>query len=100
MDLFDQKERRNISFYLVGLALYSLGLEIFNGSLITLALDRFTSETFEHLGILVAVHQFAQFVGAIFIVRTLLLRFNEHRDPLSNIVTQRPSYLCLPSPLR
>lgn len=68
MATFHQDERQNIILYLVGLICYGLGLEIFNGSIITLALDRFNEQTFERLGILAAVNQGAQFLGAILIV--------------------------------
>jgi len=71
MDTFDLEEKRNITLYILGLTFYSIGLEIFNGSIITLALDRFRSQTFEKLGILVAVNQLSQFAGAIVIVGLL-----------------------------
>jgi hypothetical protein len=74
MDTFDLRERRNVIFYIIGIICYGTGLEIFTGSIITLALDRFTDHTFERLGILVAVNQLAQFIGAILVVCILLIR--------------------------
>ena len=62
-------ERRNIGMYIAGVMLYRFGLEIFNGSIITLALDRFSPEhTFEKLGALTGINQAMQYVGAILIV--------------------------------
>jgi hypothetical protein len=62
-------ERRNIALYIAGIVLYRFGLEIFNGSIITLAIDRFSPEhTFEKLGALTGINQAMQFLGAILIV--------------------------------
>jgi len=57
--------------YTAGVILYRFGLEVFNGSIITLALDRFAPEhTFEKVGALTGIYQTMQCVGAILIVRS------------------------------
>jgi hypothetical protein len=67
---YKPEERRNIAIYLVGIILYRFGLEVFNGSIITLAIDRFSPEnTFEKLGALTGINQAMQFFGAILIVQ-------------------------------
>jgi MFS family permease len=61
-------EKRNIAFYIGGIMFYKLGLEFFNGSITTLATDRFNaSGTFTKLGAAQGVNQAAQCVGAILI---------------------------------
>jgi len=66
---FTSLERRNIIIYTIGIFLYRFGSEVFNLSIITLAMDRFSSEhTFEILGALIGVHQAVQLLGAILIV--------------------------------
>lgn len=50
-------ERRNIGIYIVGIMFYKLGLEAFNGSIITLATDRFDDQAFKKLGILQGLNQ-------------------------------------------
>ena len=71
--LYKPKERRNIGIYVVGIVLYRFGLEVFNGSIITLAIDRFSPEhTFETLGALTGLNQAMQFFGAVLIVQSLL----------------------------
>jgi hypothetical protein len=50
-------ERRNIAIYIVGIMFYKLGLEAFNGSITTLATDRFTSQAFRKLGMLQGLNQ-------------------------------------------
>ncbi|KAF8154282.1 major facilitator superfamily domain-containing protein [Crassisporium funariophilum] len=61
-------EKRNIAFYIAGIMMYKLGLEFFNGSITTLATDRFASKlTFTKLGAAQGVNQAAQCVGAILI---------------------------------
>ena len=68
--LYTPKKRRNIGIYVVGIVLYRFGLEVFNGSLITLAVDRFPpGHTFEELGALTGINQAMQFFGAVLIVR-------------------------------
>ncbi|KAL7416275.1 hypothetical protein BDY24DRAFT_412485 [Mrakia frigida] len=58
---FTPLERKNIGIYIVGIMLYKLGLESFNGSIITLATDRFTaSNTFGKLGALTGLNQAMQ----------------------------------------
>lgn len=61
-------ERRNIAIYILGIMFYKLGLEFFNGSITTLATDRFkAANTFTKLGAAQGVNQAAQCVGAILI---------------------------------
>jgi MFS family permease len=61
-------EKRNIAFYIAGIMFYKLGLEFFNGSITTLATDRFkAASTFTKLGAAQGVNQAAQCVGAILI---------------------------------
>lgn len=61
-------ERRNIAIYIGGIMLYKFGLEFFNGSITTLATDRFkAANTFTKLGAAQGVNQAAQCVGAILI---------------------------------
>ncbi|KJA24867.1 hypothetical protein HYPSUDRAFT_85694 [Hypholoma sublateritium FD-334 SS-4] len=65
---FNASEKRNIFFYIGGIMMYKLGLEFFNGSITTLATDRFNSaNTFTKLGAASGVNQAAQCVGAILI---------------------------------
>jgi hypothetical protein len=61
-------ERRNIAIYIGGIMFYKLGLEFFNGSITTLATDRFkAANTFTKLGAAQGINQAAQCVGAILI---------------------------------
>ncbi|PPQ75553.1 hypothetical protein CVT24_013245 [Panaeolus cyanescens] len=61
-------ERRNIAFYIAGIMMYKFGLEFFNGSITTLATDRFNeAKTFTKLAAASGVNQAAQCVGAILI---------------------------------
>jgi MFS family permease len=61
-------ERRNIAIYIAGIMFYKLGLEFFNGSITTLATDRFkAANTFTKLGAAQGLNQAAQCVGAILI---------------------------------
>ena len=70
--IYQPKERRNIIVYIIGVVLYRFGLEIFNGSIITLAVDRIPPEhAFKILGALTAINQAMQFFGGILIVRVL-----------------------------
>ena len=86
---FSSREKRNIVIYIVGIVLYKFGLEAFNGSLVTLATNRYDHEasrqrssphTFERVGLLLAVNQACQCLGAILVapliqhfpVRTIL----------------------------
>ncbi|KAG8802983.1 hypothetical protein FRC17_006295 [Serendipita sp. 399] len=65
---FNARERRNISIYIAGIMLYKLGLESFNGSIVTLATDRFkAANTFSKLGALTGLNQAMQVVGSILI---------------------------------
>ncbi|KAI5803979.1 major facilitator superfamily domain-containing protein [Peziza echinospora] len=65
---YSAMERRNIAIYVVGIMFYKLGLEAFNGSIVTLATDRFkATNAFEKLGVLQGLNQAFQCVGAILI---------------------------------
>ncbi|TFK68770.1 MFS general substrate transporter [Pluteus cervinus] len=65
---YSSVERRNIAFYIGGIMFYKLGLEFFNGSITTLATDRFkATNTFTKLGAAQGLNQAAQCVGAILI---------------------------------
>ncbi|KAG8779890.1 hypothetical protein FS842_004446 [Serendipita sp. 407] len=65
---FTPRERRNIAIYIGGIMLYKLGLESFNGSIVTLATDRFkAANTFSKLGALTGLNQAMQVVGSILI---------------------------------
>jgi MFS family permease len=57
-----------MGFYIAGIMMYKFGLEFFNGSITTLATDRFTAtNTFTKLGAASGINQAAQCVGAIII---------------------------------
>ncbi|KAG7439275.1 uncharacterized protein BT62DRAFT_770006 [Guyanagaster necrorhizus] len=72
---YTHEERRNIAFYVGGIMFYKLGLEFFNGSITTLATDRFAkANTFTKLGAAQGVNQAAQCVGAI-LIAPLIVRF-------------------------
>ena len=72
LQTYQPAERRNIAVYIAGVILYRIGLEVFNGSIITLAIDRFSEDhTFEKLGALTGINQAMQCIGAILIVRHL-----------------------------
>jgi len=65
---YSAHERRNIGIYILGIMFYKFGLEFFNGSITTLASDRFkAASTFTKLGAAQGVNQAAQCVGAILI---------------------------------
>jgi MFS family permease len=74
--LFSRQEKRNILIYIIGIMLYKFGLEAFNGSIITLATNRYdqdayntgtASRTFEKVGLLSGLNQAFQCVGSILI---------------------------------
>lgn len=50
-------ERRNIAIYVTGIMFYKLGLEAFNGSITTLAVDRFGKDAFRKQGMLQGLNQ-------------------------------------------
>lgn len=54
---YNAVERRNIAIYILGIMFYKFGLEAFNGSIITLATDRFADQAFTKLGILQGLNQ-------------------------------------------
>lgn len=61
-------EKRNIGIYIIGIMFYKFGLEFFNGSITTLATDRFkAANTFTKLGAAQGINQAAQCIGAILI---------------------------------
>jgi len=65
---YSNTEKRNIGVYIGGIMFYKLGLEFFNGSITTLATDRFkASNAFTKLGAAQGINQAAQCVGAILI---------------------------------
>ncbi|KAF4636112.1 hypothetical protein G7Y89_g1975 [Cudoniella acicularis] len=74
--LFSPLEKRNIAIYIGGMMLYKFGLEAFNGSIITLATNRYdndaehsntTPQTFFKVGLLTGLNQAFQCVGSILI---------------------------------
>ncbi len=80
---YSAAERRNIAIYIVGIMLYKFGLEAFNGSIVTLATNRYENDafkagtkakTFERIGLLVGLNQAFQCVGAI-LIAPLIKRF-------------------------
>ncbi|KAH8152672.1 uncharacterized protein LAJ45_03513 [Morchella importuna] len=72
---YSPTERRNIAIYIIGIMFYKLGLEAFNGSIVTLATDRFGSgSTYKKLGILQGLNQAFQCVGSI-LIAPLIKRF-------------------------
>ncbi|KAF8473985.1 major facilitator superfamily domain-containing protein [Kalaharituber pfeilii] len=67
-------ERRNIAIYIIGIMFYKLGLEAFNGSITTLAVDRFEDQAFRKQGMLQGLNQACQCVGSI-LIAPLIKRF-------------------------
>jgi MFS family permease len=74
--LFSAEEKRNIIIYILGIVLYKFGLEAFNGSIITLATNRFDQDaarsqtpprTFEKVGLVTGLNQALQCIGSLFI---------------------------------
>ncbi|CAF4075336.1 unnamed protein product, partial [Rotaria sordida] len=74
--LFSGREKRNILIYMIGLMLYKFGLEAFNGSIVSLATNRYdrdaydsggSAHTFEKVGLLVGLNQACQCIGSILI---------------------------------
>ncbi|CAF3233028.1 unnamed protein product [Rotaria sp. Silwood2] len=75
-NLFSSKEKRNIFIYILGIMLYKFGLEAFNGSIVSLAANRYdrdafnnanVARTFEKVGLLVGLNQACQCIGSILI---------------------------------
>lgn len=54
---YTPSERRNIAIYILGIMFYKFGLEAFNGSITTLAVDRFGSQAFKQQGMLQGLNQ-------------------------------------------
>ncbi|CAF1557137.1 unnamed protein product [Rotaria magnacalcarata] len=74
--LFSVTEKRNIIIYIIGLMLYKFGLEAFNGSIVTLATNRYdedalrrgiSSNAFERVGLLSGLNQAFQCIGSILV---------------------------------
>ena len=91
--LYSPQERRNIMIYIIGIMLYKFGLEAFNGSIVTLATNRYdqeafrsnsTMQTFGRVGLLSGLNQACQCIGSILIApltirwptRTVLVHIN------------------------
>ncbi|KAL4805597.1 hypothetical protein BDV18DRAFT_21842 [Aspergillus unguis] len=81
--LFTTTERRNIIVYILGIMMYKFGLEAFNGSIVTLATNRYDYDawisgtfpkTFQKVGIMVGLNQACQCVGSI-LIAPLVRRF-------------------------
>ncbi|GAA5822424.1 hypothetical protein JCM11251_006334 [Rhodosporidiobolus azoricus] len=73
---FSREELTNIAWYICGIMMYKLGLEFFNGSISTLATDRFKAENaFTKLGAAQGLNQAAQCVGAI-LIAPLVAKFH------------------------
>lgn len=75
-NLYDGKEKRNIFIYIIGIMLYKFGLEAFNGSIVSLATNRYdrdafvrgtAARTFEKVGLMVGLNQACQCIGSILI---------------------------------
>jgi MFS family permease len=73
---FSVKEKRNIFIYMIGMMLYKFGLEAFNGSIVSLASNRYdrdafysgmSARTFERVGLMVGLNQACQCIGSILI---------------------------------
>ncbi|KAM0790850.1 hypothetical protein ACM66B_004693 [Microbotryomycetes sp. NB124-2] len=83
---FSNQEKSNIAWYIGGIMCYKLGLEFFNGSITTLATDRFTAaDTFTKLGAAQGINQAAQCVGAI-LVAPLVRKFQTRTVLAGSIV--------------
>ena len=75
-NLYSSKEKRNIFIYIIGIMLYKFGLEAFNGSIVSLASNRYDRDafvrgdaprTFEKVGLMVGLNQACQCIGSILI---------------------------------
>lgn len=63
---YTPEQRRNIGIYIGGIMMYKFGLEFFNGSITTLATDRFRAESaITKLGAAQGLNQAMQVVGSI-----------------------------------
>ncbi|KKK18494.1 hypothetical protein P175DRAFT_0500756 [Aspergillus ochraceoroseus IBT 24754] len=81
--MFTPLERRDIAIYILGIMLYKLGLEAFNGSIVTLATNKYDYDayithtppkTFQRVGLMVGLNQACQCVGSI-LIAPLIRRF-------------------------
>ena len=75
-NLYSKKEKRNLLIYIIGIMFYKFGLEAFNGSIVSLATNRYDRDafhhgyqpkTFEQIGLMIGLNQFCQCVGSILI---------------------------------
>ncbi|CAF1193982.1 unnamed protein product [Adineta ricciae] len=75
-NLYSSKEKRNILIYIIGIMLYKFGLEAFNGSIVSLAANRYdrdamqsgmSAKTFEKVGLIIGLNQACQCIGSILI---------------------------------
>ncbi|CAF1597266.1 unnamed protein product [Adineta ricciae] len=75
-NLYSRKEKRNILIYIIGIMLYKFGLEAFNGSIVSLAANRYdrdamqsgmSAKTFEKVGLIIGLNQACQCIGSILI---------------------------------
>ncbi|KAL3468806.1 hypothetical protein BJX99DRAFT_101212 [Aspergillus californicus] len=76
-------EKRNIAVYILGIMMYKFGLEAFNGSIVTLATNRYDYDawltdtqpkTFQRVGFMVGLNQACQCIGSI-LIAPLIRRF-------------------------
>ncbi|CAF3907181.1 unnamed protein product, partial [Rotaria magnacalcarata] len=74
--LHSSEEKRNIVIYIIGIMLYKFGLEAFNGSIISLAINRYDQEafhsnstirTFERVGLISGINQVCQCIGSVLV---------------------------------
>ena len=47
-NLYSKKEKRNLLIYIIGIMFYKFGLEAFNGSIVSLATNRYDRDAFHH----------------------------------------------------
>jgi hypothetical protein len=88
-NIYTPLERRNIAIYIAGIMMYKFGLEVFNGSVIALATNRYdeiqrkskVSITFQRVGILTGLNQAFQCVGSI-LIAPLIKRY-----PTKNVLS-------------
>jgi hypothetical protein len=94
-EAYSPSERRNIAMYIAGVILYRFGLEVFDGSMITMALDRFAPEhTFEKVGALAGINQAMQCIGAILIVRAPNFPLTVGATGQDNVYESDPVWCC------
>lgn len=62
---FNPPQRVNIAIYVFGIMCYKFGIELFNGSFLALANERFGDKRYERLGLLTGLNYAAQGIGSI-----------------------------------